>query len=54
MIKSKKSVIILAVVLAVLATVGYLLFNATSESSGRAHKADSAVSDPFRHERTMA
>ncbi|WP_157857498.1 hypothetical protein [Streptomyces yerevanensis] len=41
---SKKSVIILAVVLAALATVGYLLFTTGGEASGKAHKAKSGMS----------
>jgi hypothetical protein len=47
---NKKSVIFLAVALAVLAGVGYLIFSAGGESSGRAHKANSAVSAAFGHE----
>ncbi|MEU1692327.1 hypothetical protein [Streptomyces hirsutus] len=50
---NKKSVIILAVVLAALAAVGFWLFNAGGESSGKAHKASSAVSATFGHGGTM-
>ncbi len=53
MTMSKKSVIILAVVLAALATVGYLLFTASGQSTGRSHKANSAVSATFGHEAAM-